>query len=192
METPVQSKKGLSNKIIIAAAAVIIVLLAAIVLLLLRSPLTNIEDGDVPKLGYARRGGPCRSIKSEISQGAGERPGAPGSPEPAWPGQTGTASISNKASGTALTLQIGDTSDSFNQMKVSVGDMHTKAMGIDGIDISNQTGAAGAVQTIKDAINYVSGAVCTRPAQSLLVALTVPPPPLSTPLLSVPARLFLL
>ena len=52
METPVQSKKGLSNKIIIAAAAVIIVLLAAIVLLLLRSPLTNIEDGDVPKLGY--------------------------------------------------------------------------------------------------------------------------------------------
>ncbi len=76
-----------------------------------------------------------------------------------WAGlvQTGTASISNKASGTALTLQIGDTSDSFNQMKVSVGDMHTKAMGIDGIDISNQTGAAGAVQTIKDAINYVSG-----------------------------------
>ena len=52
METPVQSKKGLSNKIIIAAAAVIIVLLAAIVLLLLRSPLTNIEDGDVPTLGY--------------------------------------------------------------------------------------------------------------------------------------------
>lgn len=52
METPVQSKKGLSNKIIIAAAAVIIVLLAAIVLLLLRPSLISIEDGDVPKLGY--------------------------------------------------------------------------------------------------------------------------------------------
>ena len=59
--------------------------------------------------------------------------------------------------GTALTLQIGDTSDSYNQMKVKVGDMHTKAMGIDGIDISNQTGASAAVQTIRDAINYVSG-----------------------------------
>ena len=55
-----------------------------------------------------------------------------------------------------LVLQIGDTSDSFNQMEVSIGDMHTKALGIDGIDISNQEGAAAAVQTIKDAINYVS------------------------------------
>lgn len=64
--------------------------------------------------------------------------------------------------GKPLTLQIGDTSDDFNQMKVSVGDMHTAAMkGKDGtaiadIDISNQEGASAAVQTIKDAINYVS------------------------------------
>lgn len=50
METPVQSKKGPSNKVIIAAAAVIIVLLVAVVLLLLRP--TNIEDDGVPKLGY--------------------------------------------------------------------------------------------------------------------------------------------
>ena len=57
----------------------------------------------------------------------------------------------------ALTLQIGDTSDDFNQMKVSIGDMHTSAMGIAGIDISTQDGASSAVQTIKDAINYVSG-----------------------------------
>ena len=55
-----------------------------------------------------------------------------------------------------LTLQIGDTSDSFNQMSVTVGDMHTKGMGIANIDISTQAGAAEAVQTIKDAINYVS------------------------------------
>ena len=69
--------------------------------------------------------------------------------------------------GSALTLQIGDTSDDFNQMKVSVGDMHVSAMGtmkdgkatasIADIDISNQTGAAAAVNVIKDAINYVSG-----------------------------------
>ncbi len=57
----------------------------------------------------------------------------------------------------ALTLQIGDTSDDFNQMKVKVGDMHTSAMGIADIDISTQAGASSAVQTIKDAINYVSG-----------------------------------
>ena len=74
----------------------------------------------------------------------------------------------------SLTLQIGDTSESFNQMKVQVGDMHTDAMGtgtyldengkevkitktIADIDISNQAGAAEAINVIKNAINYVSG-----------------------------------
>ena len=66
------------------------------------------------------------------------------------------AATSN-ATGKGLTLQIGDTSDSYNQLKVSVGDMHTVAMGIDSLDISNQAGAAAAIQTIRDAINYVSG-----------------------------------
>ena len=78
------------------------------------------------------------------------------------------------ASGTSgLKLQIGDTSDSFNQMSVKIGDMHTKAMGtgkaiLDGtetditdtiadIDISSQAGAQSAVNVIKNAINYVSG-----------------------------------
>ena len=55
-----------------------------------------------------------------------------------------------------LTLQIGDTSDSFNQLLVSIDDCHTTALGIDGLDISNQTGAAAALDTIKAAINYVS------------------------------------
>ena len=58
--------------------------------------------------------------------------------------------------GKALTLQIGDTSADFNQMEVSVGDMHTKALGIDGIDISTQEGAKAAVDKIKAAINSVS------------------------------------
>ena len=56
-----------------------------------------------------------------------------------------------------LTLQIGDTADSFNQMKVAIGDMHTKAMGIDKISIADQDSAAAAVDKIKSAINYVSG-----------------------------------
>ncbi|MDE6456533.1 MAG: flagellin, partial [Dysosmobacter sp.] len=58
--------------------------------------------------------------------------------------------------GKGLVLQIGDTSDDFNQLAVSVGDMHTTALKIDGIDIGNQQGAKDAIQTIKDAINYVS------------------------------------
>jgi len=55
-----------------------------------------------------------------------------------------------------LTLQIGDTADSFNQMTVSVGDMHIAALGIDKVDISTQDGAQKAIQIVKDAINQVS------------------------------------
>ena len=66
-----------------------------------------------------------------------------------------TKSTDGKNTG-GLTLQIGDTADNFNQMTVSVGDMHTTALGIDGIDISTQDGAQAAVDMIKNAINYVS------------------------------------
>ncbi len=55
-----------------------------------------------------------------------------------------------------LTLQIGDTAASFNQMKVSISSMNTKNLGIAGIDISTQQGAKDAVSLIKDAINTVS------------------------------------
>ncbi len=55
-----------------------------------------------------------------------------------------------------LTLQIGDTADDFNQMKVSISSMNTKNLGIAGIDISTQQGAKDAVNLIKEAINTVS------------------------------------
>ncbi len=62
-----------------------------------------------------------------------------------------------------LTLQIGDTSASYNQLVVSIGDMHTSSMksatagnSIADIDISTRQGAQDAIQTIRDAINYVS------------------------------------
>ena len=55
-----------------------------------------------------------------------------------------------------LTLQIGDTTDKFNQLTVNVGDMHTKALGISELDISTQTGAKSAVDAVKSAINSVS------------------------------------
>ena len=60
------------------------------------------------------------------------------------------------AKGKSLTLQIGDTSKDFNQMTVSVGDMHGEALGIADIDISTQVGAQTAVDKIKSAINSVS------------------------------------
>ena len=71
-----------------------------------------------------------------------------------WKGlvKWGQASVS----GNGLTLQIGDTSDSYNQLTVSIGDIHTKALGINDIDIGTQTGAQAAVNTIKTAINSVS------------------------------------
>jgi len=64
--------------------------------------------------------------------------------------------------GKPLILQIGDTSDEYNQFQVSIGDMHTWTMGTRGnasvaeISVGTQTGAQTAVQTIKNAINYVS------------------------------------
>ena len=64
--------------------------------------------------------------------------------------------LSATKDGAALTLQIGDTSEDFNQMNVSVGDMHTAALGIADIDISTQAGAKTAVGKIKSAINSVS------------------------------------
>ena len=60
------------------------------------------------------------------------------------------------APGAALKLQIGDTADSYNQMSVNVGDMHSKALGIDTLTVADQDGAAKAIQSIKDAINTVS------------------------------------
>jgi flagellin len=61
-----------------------------------------------------------------------------------------------KQTGLGLTLQIGDTSDSFNQMTVKVGDMSSAGIGISGISVADQASAADAIATIKAAINTVS------------------------------------
>ncbi len=60
--------------------------------------------------------------------------------------------------GTSLTLQIGDTADSYNQLKVDIGDMHCKSLGIDSgsLSIADQASAQAAVDKIKAAINKVS------------------------------------
>ena len=58
--------------------------------------------------------------------------------------------------GKPLQLQIGDTSDPFNQLQVKVGDMHRTALGLNGLDISTAANASKSIQKIKDAINNVS------------------------------------
>ena len=58
--------------------------------------------------------------------------------------------------GSDLTLQIGDTSADYNQLKVGIQDMHAAKLGLDKISISDQDSAQKAVDTIKTAINTVS------------------------------------
>lgn len=58
--------------------------------------------------------------------------------------------------GADLTLQIGDTSADYNQLKVGIQDMHASELGLDNIKISDQASAKAAVDTIKEAINTVS------------------------------------
>ena len=87
------------------------------------------------------------AIKSATVVGSGVDVGA----------TAGTATPVNGApNAKALTLQIGDTSDSFNQLAVSIRSTKTEDLGIDDLDISTQDGAAAALDTIKAAINYVS------------------------------------
>ena len=59
-------------------------------------------------------------------------------------------------SGSGLKLQIGDTAEKFNQLNVSIGNVHASALGVNNVNIGNQTGAAAALDKIKDAINKVS------------------------------------
>lgn len=68
----------------------------------------------------------------------------------------GAQDISMKFSGFGVNLQVGDTNDKFNKVKVSVDSMSSESLGIDKIDISTQTGASDAIKKIKDAINSVS------------------------------------
>ena len=61
-----------------------------------------------------------------------------------------------KVTGNGLVLQIGDTSDSYNQLTVDIQDMHADALGIADLDISKQGNAQAAIDKLKAAINTVS------------------------------------
>ena len=58
--------------------------------------------------------------------------------------------------GESLVLQIGDTSDSCNQLRVGIKDCHVDALGLTDMKIGDQDSAAKALDMIKSAINYVS------------------------------------
>lgn len=60
------------------------------------------------------------------------------------------------ASGGGLKLQIGDTNDTWNQLDLSISDMHVDALGIGSLDIGSREGASAAISKITDAINQVS------------------------------------
>lgn len=60
------------------------------------------------------------------------------------------------AEGKGLTLQIGDTADSFNRISVKIGSTSASSLGINGIDIGTASGASSAIEVIKSAINSVS------------------------------------
>ena len=66
------------------------------------------------------------------------------------------AKVTGTAGDGGLMLQIGDTAEAYNQLKVSINDCHTAAIGIADIKISDQESALKAIDVIKDAINYVS------------------------------------
>ena len=70
-------------------------------------------------------------------------------------GGTASKATFSKA-GKDLTLQIGDTSETFNQLEVSINDCHVAALNLTDMNISDQDSAAEALNMIKSAINYVS------------------------------------
>ena len=69
---------------------------------------------------------------------------------------TNDKTFAAKGDGQGLTLQIGDTSATYNKMNVKIENCHTAALGIKDLSVADQAGAAEAVAKIKDAINTVS------------------------------------
>ena len=93
-----------------------------------------------------------KSVQNATITGAGVTNG----PKPWTTLAKASAGVAQANQGKPLTLQIGDTSDSFNQLKVGIKDCHIDALGLTDMKIGDQTNAAAALDKIKSAINYVS------------------------------------
>ena len=68
----------------------------------------------------------------------------------------GTKLLNGYLASSVMTLQIGDTADSFNQLTFNIAAMKSDGLSINGLKIDSATAAASAVASIKDAINAVS------------------------------------
>ena len=68
-----------------------------------------------------------------------------------------TTEVTGIGDASGLKLQIGDTGDESNQLNVSIGSMSSKNLDLMGIDVRNQDDALQALDTIKKAIEQVSG-----------------------------------
>ena len=68
----------------------------------------------------------------------------------------GTKLLDGSLSTKGLTLQIGETSDSYNQIAVTIGKMDSGSLGVSALSVGDQAKAAKAVSMIKTAINTVS------------------------------------
>ena len=93
-----------------------------------------------------------KSVQNATITGAGVTNG----PKPWTTLAKASAGAAQANQGKPLTLQIGDTSDSFNQLKVGIKDCHIDALGLTDMKIGDQTSAATALDKIKSAINFVS------------------------------------
>ena len=65
--------------------------------------------------------------------------------------------VENVGSANGLKLQIGDTGEEGNQLRVDIGSTSSESLGLMGIDVRNQDDALQALDTIKKAIEQVSG-----------------------------------
>ncbi len=102
---------------------------------------------DINKM-LANAGANLELVSGDIAKGAGI---------------TGSSNLGTLVSGAgsenlngALSLQIGDTADSFNKVDVKVGNMSCDSLGISDVNIGSQTGAKAALAKINSAINSVS------------------------------------
>ena len=77
-------------------------------------------------------------------------------------GSTVTLSAGNASAkapavlGGGLVLQVGDTYEDFNMLTVGAADMHTAALGLDGVNIKSQAAAGASINIINNAIDSVS------------------------------------
>ena len=60
------------------------------------------------------------------------------------------------ATGKALTLQVGDTSEDYQKISVSIDGTSAKGLGLENLDISTEEAAGNSINTIKNAIDKVS------------------------------------